>query len=724
MYAVEEYTQVKHVMASLAQRSGGRPLQLTSGRQRRSRLTSPRRFFASSRRCRLAFVGLVAVRGRRTSSAWASRSARRSSASSRLRSCERVSCADAVTRGPSRAVMRAFCASVSALGGRRRRTRPRRARRSRWRADRPGRRTGWCAARSPRAGWPRRGGSGSSSGTSVNDITSGALATARLPATMPVRVCGRCPDASEERLSSGSVSAARTVRTEPAARSASRCCGCAPTSSSSRSSAPAPTRRSACCTTATASGSSPTCARCSRGHSRQDAEDVLQDVFVRAFGALRSDARDDQRPRVALPRRAQPLHRPPAPAAPGRERDLRDVAQAAARPGRRGPAPRRPQAARRRRRPAARAAALRPADARDRRPELRRPRRRRSTSPCPPSSRCWSARASASSRRRSRATPTAREIRRDLLGLLRPRRQGLGPRAAPHARVRRLPRVPRRAQGRPALVRRARAPAGPARAARQAAGLGGAGGGAAATAGGGGGALLAGGAATATACKVAAVVCATAITAGGAVEVRKLTRDDGARARQARRARQAARRGEGRAGRGGGGRRDVRPRAPARVHARPHAAATAAAPAATASASSGPPTSRSSRSRPPTPIRSTSRCRRSTSTPRSSWATRPSPAPAARPRRPWTRRRRSRATRPTSRSSASCPRSPSTRRRTARRRRRPRRSSSRRPTGTTPLPPAALAARERRHRLGGRCEGRARLSSTQRSSRAARRVRR
>ena len=36
--------------------------------------------------------------------------------------------------------------------------------------------------------------------------------------------------------------------------------------------------------------------------------------------------------------------------------------------------------------------------------------------------------------------------------------------------------------------------------------------------------MLAGGAATATACKVAAVVvCATAITAGGAVEVRKLT---------------------------------------------------------------------------------------------------------------------------------------------------------------------------------------------------------
>jgi RNA polymerase sigma factor (sigma-70 family) len=52
------------------------------------------------------------------------------------------------------------------------------------------------------------------------------------------------------------------------------------------------------------------------------------------------------------------------------------------------------------------------------------------------------------------------------------------------------------------------------------------GGGGAAAAGGGGGAALLGGATTAaTACKVAAVVCATAITAGGAVEVSKLTSD-------------------------------------------------------------------------------------------------------------------------------------------------------------------------------------------------------
>ena len=51
------------------------------------------------------------------------------------------------------------------------------------------------------------------------------------------------------------------------------------------------------------------------------------------------------------------------------------------------------------------------------------------------------------------------------------------------------------------------------------------GGGGAAAAGGSGGAALLGGATTATACKVAAVVCATAITAGGAVEVRKLATD-------------------------------------------------------------------------------------------------------------------------------------------------------------------------------------------------------
>jgi RNA polymerase sigma factor (sigma-70 family) len=58
-------------------------------------------------------------------------------------------------------------------------------------------------------------------------------------------------------------------------------------------------------------------------------------------------------------------------------------------------------------------------------------------------------------------------------------------------------------------------------------GFGGAGGGAAAggSAVTGGGAAVTGGVATVSACKVAAVVCTAALTAGGAVEVRKLTRD-------------------------------------------------------------------------------------------------------------------------------------------------------------------------------------------------------
>ena len=61
--------------------------------------------------------------------------------------------------------------------------------------------------------------------------------------------------------------------------------------------------------------------------SRQDAEDVLQDVFVRAFGALRADARAGQRARLALPRRPQPLHRPPAPARCRRPSDVFEMSR-------------------------------------------------------------------------------------------------------------------------------------------------------------------------------------------------------------------------------------------------------------------------------------------------------------------------------------------------------------------------------------------------------------
>ena len=79
--------------------------------------------------------------------------------------------------------------------------------------------------------------------------------------------------------------------------------------------------------------------------SRQDAEDVLQDVFVRAFGALRADARPvNVRAwlyRVAHNRCIDHLRRP----VPAAGRRVRDVAHAAARPGRGRPAPRGPAAA-------------------------------------------------------------------------------------------------------------------------------------------------------------------------------------------------------------------------------------------------------------------------------------------------------------------------------------------------------------------------------------------
>ena len=192
------------------------------------------------------------------------------------------------------------------------------------------------------------------------------------------------------------------------------------------------TRRSTPSTTATASGCSPTCARCSPPQSRQDAEDVLQDVFVRAFGALRADDREvNVRAwlyRVAHNRCIDHLRRPiPAPAD-----DLRDVAQAAARPDRGGPAPRGPAPPGDGRRPPARAAALGAADARDRRHVLRRPRRRARRHRA---RREVAARARAARARRGRRGARHR-LRRDPRGparRLRPRRQGLRPRPPPHA---------------------------------------------------------------------------------------------------------------------------------------------------------------------------------------------------------------------------------------------------------------------------------------------------
>ncbi len=97
-------------------------------------------------------------------------------------------------------------------------------------------------------------------------------------------------------------------------------------------------------------------------------------VRARLRRAARRRARDE-RARLALPGRPQPLHRPPAPAGARRRRDLRGLAQAAARPDRGGPAPRGPRPPRRGHLAPARAAALRPAHARDRRPQLPGPRR-------------------------------------------------------------------------------------------------------------------------------------------------------------------------------------------------------------------------------------------------------------------------------------------------------------------------------------------------------------
>ncbi len=258
-------------------------------------------------------------------------------------------------------------------------------------------------------------------------------------------------------------------------------------------------------------------------HSRQDAEDVLQDVFVRAFGSLRERQPRDQRARLAVPRRAQPLHRPPAAPPSARRRDLRDVAQAA----------------------------VDPVEEAQRRDDLKRlvgdlgrlPDQQRSallmreidglsyleladsldvTVPAVKSL-LVRARVGLVEAQESRDADCG-EIQRDLMASY-----DRGVKASGRAR-----RHMRECDGcreyRQALrgVRRSFAAltpagAGPLALLAKLIGVGGAGGGAAAAGGGGGGAALAGGAATATACKVAAVVCATAITAGGAVEVRKLT---------------------------------------------------------------------------------------------------------------------------------------------------------------------------------------------------------
>ena len=186
--------------------------------------------------------------------------------------------------------------------------------------------------------------------------------------------------------------------------------------------------------------------------SRQDAEDVLQDVFVRAFGALRGDSRTvNVRAwlyRVAHNRCIDHLRRPHPPAAEIYEMSRKPL--------------------------------LDPVDEAQRRDDLRRlvgdvgrlPDQQRSallmreidglsyvelagaldvTVPAVKSL-LVRARVGLVEAQESRDADCG-EIRRDLHGVLRPRRQGVRARAPAHARVRRLPRVQARAAWRAALVR-------------------------------------------------------------------------------------------------------------------------------------------------------------------------------------------------------------------------------------------------------------------------------
>src|SRR5215218_9401072 len=254
--------------------------------------------------------------------------------------------------------------------------------------------------------------------------------------------------------------------------------------------------------------------------SRQDAEDVLQDVFVRAFGALRSDGRAvNVRAwlyRVAHNRCIDHLRRPHPPAAEIFEMSRKPL--------------------------------LDPVDEAQRREDLARligdlgrlPEQQRSallmreldglsyadlagaldvTVPAVKSL-LVRARVGLVEAQESRDADCG-EIRRDLMASYDRGVKASG-RARRHMRECAGCREYRGAlRGvRRSLAALTPAGAGPAALLAKLIGVGGAGGGAAAA---GGGGVLAGGAATATACKVAAVVCATAITAGGAVEMHKFT---------------------------------------------------------------------------------------------------------------------------------------------------------------------------------------------------------
>jgi RNA polymerase sigma factor (sigma-70 family) len=257
------------------------------------------------------------------------------------------------------------------------------------------------------------------------------------------------------------------------------------------------------------------------GHSRQDAEDVLQDVFVRAFGALRTDKRDiNVRAwlyRVAHNRCIDHLRRPHPPAAEIFEMSRKPL--------------------------------LDPVDEAQRRDDLKRlvadvgrlPDQQRSallmreidgmsyadlagaldvTVPAVKSL-LVRARVGLVEAQESRDADCA-EIQRDLMASY-----DRGVKASGRAR-RHLRECSACREYRAELrgMKRSFAALAPAGAGLFAKLLGAGAGGGAAAAGGGGSAALVGGATTATACKVAAVVCATALTAGGAVEVTKRAATD------------------------------------------------------------------------------------------------------------------------------------------------------------------------------------------------------
>ena len=273
------------------------------------------------------------------------------------------------------------------------------------------------------------------------------------------------------------------------------------------------------------------------GHSRQDAEDVLQDVFVRAFGALRRDERDvNVRAwlyRVAHNRCIDHLRRPVPPPSEVFEMSRKPL--------------------------------LDPVDEAQRREDLRRlvadvgrlPEQQRSAllmreidgmsyadlaaalGVTIPAIKSLLVRARVGLVEAQTARDTdCQEIRRDLMtaydrGVKAPGRARKHMRECDGCReYRRGLRGMRRSFAALTPVG-----AGPLALVAKLLGIGGAGGGAAAATG--GSAIVAGGAGTATACKVAAVVCATAITAGGAAEVRKLTDEPASKSQVARRRRDA-----------------------------------------------------------------------------------------------------------------------------------------------------------------------------------------